>query len=150
MSSNIYYSLKKKLILQMKAKESDNVTISRLIINEMNMQCLNSGVPSPISDEEATKVLLRMAKQRKDSISQFKDAARLDLAQKEEAQLEIITKLLPQQLSESETKDLVVKIISEKNIIKSSEMGIIMKDINNMPAGTIDKSLVIKIIKQIL
>jgi uncharacterized protein len=150
MSSKIYLSLKKGLSWQMKAKDSENVTITRLIINEMNMYCLNASAPSPISDGEAIKVLLKMSKQRKDSIGQFKDAHRLDLVQKEEIQLKTIINLLPAQLGASETKEIVAKIITDKNITKSSEMGIIMKEINNMPAGTIDKSLVIKIIKEIL
>lgn len=150
MSDSIFSDLKKNLILQMKAKDSVNVTISRLIINEMNMHCLNASIQPPISDEDAMKVLLKMSKQRKDSISQFKEANRLDLVEKEEVQLKVIANLLPQQLSEEKTKDLITKIISEKNITKSSEMGLIMKEINTMPAGTIDKALAIKIIKEIL
>lgn len=150
MSDTIFSNLKKELVVQMKAKDSVNVTITRSIINEMNMHCLNNNVPSPISDDEATKVLLKMSKQRKDSIAQFKEAERLDLAEKEEMQLKVISDLLPKQLDEAETKELVTKIIAEKNITKSSEMGMIMKEISAMPAGTVDKALATKIIKEIL
>lgn len=95
----------------MKGGQSERVGTLRLLRGSMSNERIKLG--HELSDDEALKVLQREAKQRRDSIEQYTNAGRAELAAKERAELEIIESYLPQPLSEDELKALVSQAAAE-------------------------------------
>ena len=83
------------------------------------------------SDDEIISILKRMAKQRKDSINQFKEGGRPDLEEIEQNELELLDKYLPQALNGDALKDALQAIISEHNFSGMQDMGNVMKELRS-------------------
>ena len=80
-------------------------------------------------DEDIVAILKRMAKQRKDSIQQYKDGGRPDLEEIEQKELDLLATYLPQALSGDALKTVISEIISEKGFSGMQEMGNVMKEL---------------------
>ena len=89
-----------------------------------------------------------MIKQRKDSSSQFKSAGRDELAQKEEREIKTLSEFLPEQLSEEEIKDLVIKSIIDLNAETPKDIGKVVGFLKSNLQGKADMSLVSKLVKE--
>jgi uncharacterized protein YqeY len=89
-----------------------------------------------------------MIKQRNDSISQFKSGGRNDLAEKEEKEVEILSKYKPEQLSEEEVTRKVKEAIETSGASSMQDMGKVMGILNSSLAGSADMSMVSKIVKE--
>ena len=89
-----------------------------------------------------------MIKQRKDSISQFETANRMELAQKEKDEIEIIQNYLPEQLSEEELSVLINEVINEINAESIKDMGKVMGHLKGSIGDSADMGLVSKIVKE--
>ena len=96
---------------------------------------MNAG--KSISDEVCMKVLKKAVKSHNDSISQFKDAGRIDLLEKEEAELKVLEEFLPKMLSEEAVQTIVLKVIADNKIeeVKKS-FGQVMKLLNSHPESS--------------
>ena len=81
------------------------------------------------ADEDIVAILKRMAKQRKDSIQQYKDGGRPDLEEIEQKELDLLATYLPQALSGDALKEAISEIISEKGFSGMQEMGNVMKEL---------------------
>ena len=81
------------------------------------------------ADEDIVAILKRMAKQRKDSIQQYKDGGRPDLEEIEQKELDLLATYLPQALGGDELKKAISEIISEKGFSGMQEMGNVMKEL---------------------
>ncbi len=81
------------------------------------------------ADEDIVAILKRMAKQRKDSIQQYKDGGRPDLEEIEQKELDLLATYLPQALSGDALKVAISEIISEKGFGGMQEMGNVMKEL---------------------
>ena len=81
------------------------------------------------TDEDVVAILKRMAKQRKDSIQQYKDGGRPDLEEIEQKELDLLAKYLPQALGGDALKEAISEIISEKGFSGMQEMGNVMKEL---------------------
>ena len=89
-----------------------------------------------------------MIKQRKDSIAQFTEGGRADLADKEELEVTILSKYKPQQLNESEISEKVQSAISESGASTMQDIGKVMGILkSSIQAGTADMGIVSKIVK---
>ena len=150
MSLSIYEIVLADIKTAMKSREKDKLECLRLIANEVKMHAINNKLALPASNSISINILTKMVKQRNVSISQFEKAGREDLAQKEQAQLALIKEYLPTQLTETETKQLVSKIINSSGIESGKQIGLLMVEVKKLPAGTIDMSLVSKIAKELL
>lgn len=99
-----------------------------------------------LTDEEALSVMTRLAKQRKDSIAQYRAGGRDDLVKEEEAQLSVITAYLPQMMSRAEIEPLVRAKMAELGITdktKSGQLvGMLMKDLKGKAEGDDVKAVV--------
>ena len=80
-----------------------------------------------LEDAEAMQVLLGLVRQRKDSIEQFTKGGRLDLAEKESAEIKVIQEYLPPTLGEAEIERVVDAVISEMGATSIKDMGKVMK-----------------------
>jgi len=83
------------------------------------------------SDDDIISILKRMAKQRKDSIQQYKDGGRPDLEEIEQNELDLLDKYLPQALKGDALKDALQAIISENNFSGMQDMGNVMKELRS-------------------
>ena len=104
----------------------------------------------PLSADEEMKLLVKQAKQRRDSIQQFQDNNRQDLADTEIEELEVIERFLPQQLSEDELKAEITKIIETTGASSMKDMGKVMGMANKSLAGRADGKAISVIVKQML
>ena len=109
----------------MKAKDADRLSTLRMVkANLMNRQIEKGG---ELSDDEVTKALQSLVKQRRDSIEQYEKAGRSELAAKEQSEISVIETYLPQAASSEEIAEAVAEAISESGATSMKEMGAVMK-----------------------
>jgi len=124
-------SLKEKLVADMtqamKDKNANKLSTLRMakaaLMNEENKR----GAGTTLTDDEVTKVLQSLVKQRKDSIAQYESAGRAELAEKEQAELTVLEEYLPQAASAEEIASAVDEAISETGASSMKDMGTVMK-----------------------
>jgi uncharacterized protein YqeY len=109
----------------MKAKDAPRLSALRMVkALVMNREIEKGG---ELSDEEMTKALQSLVKQRRDSIEQYEKAGRQELADKEQAEIEVIEAYLPQAATREEIEQAVSAAISETGASSMREMGAVMK-----------------------
>ena len=101
-----------------------------------------------VDDAKALQIINKMIKQRNDSISQFKDGGSDDLAEKEQKEVDILSKYKPQQLSEEEITSKVVEAIKESGADSMQDIGKVMGLLKSSLAGSADMGIVSKIVKE--
>lgn len=105
---------------------------------------------SQLNDEEITEVISSEIKKRKEAIIEYKKGNRLDLAEKEKKEKEVLEKYLPAQMSEEEIKKIVEKIITKVGASSIKDMGKVMKELSAVVRGKADMTLVSKIVRELL
>ena len=98
-------------------------------------------------DAKALQIINKMIKQRKDSISQFKSGGREDLADKEQEEVNILSKYKPEQLSEEEVTTKVKDAIQDSGASSMQDIGKVMGVLKSSLAGSADMGMVSKIVK---
>lgn len=111
----------------LKNRDSLRLNVLRMLKSEIKYKEIELG--SELSDDEVISVLSSSVKKRKDSIQQFEKGGRDDLASKEKAELELVLKYLPEQLTEEELSQIINQAIKETNAIGSSDLGKVMKQV---------------------
>ena len=101
-----------------------------------------------VDDAKALQIINKMIKQRNDSISQLRDGGRDDLAEKEQKEVDILSKYKPQQLSEEEITSKVVEAIKESGADSMQDIGKVMGLLKSSLAGSADMGIVSKIVKE--
>lgn len=101
-----------------------------------------------LSDEEVLEVINRAVKQRRDAIEQYKSGGREDLAEKENAEVEILSAYMPPQMSEEEVAAEVKKIIAETGATSKAETGKVMGAAMGRLKGKADGNIVKKIVEE--
>lgn len=130
----------------MKAREKDRVAALRLITAEFKRVEVDERIE--VEDDRALQILDKMVKQRKDSHTQYVDAGRTDLADKEAAEMAIIQEFLPAQLSEDEIAAIVAAAIAETGASSMKDMGQVMGIVKPQVQGRGDMGAVSKLVKQ--
>ena len=95
-------------------------------------------------------VLSRAVKTRRDSIQSYVEGGRQDLADKEQAEIEVIERYLPKQLSEDETREAIAGIIEELDLSSKKDLGKVMKEVKARYPGQVDGRLASSIAAQLL
>ena len=103
-----------------------------------------------LTQEEELALLMRQAKQRKDSMEQFESAGRQDLADAEKLELEVIQQFLPEQMSEEDLEKIIIEIIAEVKAETMKDMGKVMGMATKKLAGKADGKTISKKVKQLL
>ena len=124
MSDALLSSIQEEVKTALKSGEKFRASTLRLIVSALKLEEKNKA--KALTDNEALEILTKMIKQRKDSISQFETANRMELAQKEKDEIEIIQNYLPEQLSEEELSVLINEVIKEINAESIKDMGKVM------------------------
>ncbi len=123
------------LTAAMKAKDANRTSVLRMakaaLMNEQNKK----GANYELNDEEITKILQSLVKQRKDSIDQYEKAGRNELAEKEKTELAVIEDYLPQAATQEEIERAVAEAVSETGASSIKEMGAVMKAAQTKLAG---------------
>ena len=100
-----------------------------------------------VDDTKALQIINKMIKQRNDSISQFRDGGRDDLANKEQSEVDILSKYKPAQLSEEEVAVKVNEAIEQSGASSMQDMGKVMGQLKSL-AGSADMGLISKLVKE--
>lgn len=131
----------------MKNKEKDKLTVIRMVKASLQNEGIKLG-KNELSKEEDLTVLSRELKQRKDSLQEFKNADRLDLVEKTQAEIDVLVDYMPEQLSEEEVSAIVKQTIAEVNATSKEDMGKVMGALMPKVKGKADGSLVNKLVQQ--
>ena len=108
------------------------------------------GANDTVSDEAAIKIIQKLVKQGRESAELYQSQKRDDLAQEELAQVAIMEKYLPEQMSEEEIRSVVKEIIAELGVTTPQEMGKVMGTATKRLAGKADGRVISGIVKSIL
>ena len=134
----------------MRAKDSLRLEALRAIKSAVMLEQTSSATGTTLTDEQETKLVQKLVKQRKDSAQIFKDQNRPDLVEPEEAQAKIIAEFLPAQLSEEEITKIVGDIIAQTGAEGMKDMGKVMGMASKQMAGTANGKTISTIVKQLL
>lgn len=137
--------------LAMKARDSARLSTLRLIsaaIKDREIAARAGDTEYPgLSDADLTAILSRMVKQRQESARAYEEGGRLELAEKEEAEIIVIQSYLPRQLSADETRDAIAAVIADLGASTVRDMGRVMTELRNRHAGQMDFGAVGPMIK---
>lgn len=125
----------------MRARDQQALTTVRLILaalKDRDIQARSEGQGDGISDDEILDMLTKMVKQRREAMSLYEKGNRQDLVDKEQNEIEVIQRFLPQQLSEAELETAVQQAIGELEADSVKDMGRVMGVLKQRYAGRMD------------
>ena len=134
----------------MRAKDTVALEALRAIKSEMLLAATSSGSKEELTEDEEVKLLQRLVKTRKESARIFTEQNRPDLAEPELAQVAVIEKFLPAQLSEEEVEAVIAKIIAETGASGIASMGKVMGLASAQLGGTAEGKTISAIVKKLL
>ncbi len=133
-------TIQKEVIAAMKGGNKERTAALRLIqakIKDRDIE-LRTSEKKGEDDEIVTDVLLKMAKQRKESIAMYRDGGRDELAAQEEAELAVIEEFLPKQMDEAETKAAIEQAKADTGAASIKAMGKVMAELKSRHGATLD------------
>ncbi len=125
----------------MKSKEADRLSTLRLInaaIKDKDIALRGEGDDKTVTDADVLPIMGRMVKQRQESARAYDEGGRLELAEKERAEIKVIEEFLPKQLSEAETEAAVDAAISAVGAESIRDMGKVMGELKGKYTGQMD------------
>lgn len=145
-------SLKERLLNDLKQSMKEKDTIKKSCVTMVRAAILQAEKDKKVElkDDEIVDIIAKQLKQRRDSLQDFKKADRQDLIEQTQKEIDVLTKYLPQQLSEDEIKQIVIETIREVGATSMKGMGKVMGAIMPKVKGKADGSLVNKFVKQYL
>ena len=139
-------------VTAMKAKDKERTATLRLIgakIKDRDIE-LRTADKKPEDDELVTDVLMKMAKQRRESIAMYEGGGRQELADKEQGELVVIEEFLPQQMSEDETRAAIAQIKADTGADGMKDMGKVMSELKARHGATLDMTKASGLVKEAL
>jgi len=134
----------------MKAKDEALLRSVRAIKAEIIKAKTEPGANGVITEDGEMKLLQKMVKQRKDSLSIFQQQNREDLAKKEMEEIEVLEKFLPAQLSQAELKTAIAAIIISVGAVSIQDLGKVMGSASKQLAGKADGKAIAEAVKALL
>ena len=129
--------------------DKDDMTRDTLRMFKSEVQKFEIDSKETVDDAKALQIINKMIKQRNDSITQFTNGGRTDLAEKEQEEVKVLSKYKPEQLDEAQIADKVKDAIADTGASNMQDIGNVMGILkNSIPAGTADMGLVSKIVKE--
>ncbi|MCC5932958.1 MAG: GatB/YqeY domain-containing protein [Candidatus Cyclonatronum sp.] len=147
----LYDTLLADLKESMKAREERRTLVLRSLksgVLEKEITNRTGGARSEITDELVIEVITKAAKQRRDSLDQYRNAGREDLAEIEEQELAIIETYLPKQLSKEEVEAIVDEVIAQTGAASVKDMGKVMGQLMPKVKGKADGKLVNTVVRE--
>lgn len=130
----------------MKGGDKPRLAVIRLILAAIKQREVDERIE--LNDEQVLAVLDKMVKQRRDSITQYRDAGREDLASAEEAEVEIIQAYLPEALSDDEIAAIIKAAIADTGASSMQDMGKVMGKVKPQVQGRADMGAVSGLVKK--
>ena len=138
--------LEKDMIEAMKAKDKDRLTVIRMVKAGLKQEQIDH--KKEINDDLLIDVVNKQIKMRKDSISEFEKGGRQDLIDATQAEIDILMKYLPEQLSSEEVEKIINEIFEEVKPEGQKDMGKVMKEAQAKLKGKADMKEVSSIIRE--
>jgi len=130
----------------LKAKDESRVSTLRLL--KSALKNLEIEKQEELKDEDIVAAIKKQAKQRKDSIEEFKKGNRQDLVEKEAKELAVLKEYLPEEMSQEELAEIVKSAISESGATSAKDMGLVMKEAMAKVGGRADGKAVSAMVKE--
>jgi len=147
---NLEKNIMAELKTAMLAKDEKTVRSLRAIKAAILLAKTAEGGSGELKDEDEIKLLQKMVKQRKDSLEIFQQQSRIDLARKEQEEIEVIERFLPTQMSSEELQLEIKKVIAETGATSSADMGKVMGAATKKLAGKADGKTISTMVKELL
>ena len=133
---DIQARLNEDMVVAAKAKDKIRLSAIRMLKTALHNKEID--LMRPLNETETMQILSALVKQRKDSIEQFAKGGRMDLVEKEEAELKILQDFMPAQMSDEDVEALIQKAIDEVGAVSVKDMGKVMKVLMPQIAGRAD------------
>ena len=145
----LYDKISKDMVEAMKAHDKDSVSTLRLLKSAIDKYLIDNKMERhDASDEVVIDVISKQVKTHKESIEQFKAGNRQDLIDGLNREIDLLSKYLPEQLSEEELTKVIDEVFDKVKPTSIKDMGLIMKEIKPLVAGKADMGMVNKIVKE--
>ena len=143
----LYETITNDMKEAMKSKDKDALNTLRLLKSAIDLYLVNNKLDrNNASDEVVIDVVSKQVKTHKESIEEFKKANRTDLVEGLEKEIALLTKYLPEQLSEEEVRNVVDQVFEQVKPTSMKDMGALMKELTPLLKGKADMKLVNTII----
>lgn len=129
----------------MRAHDADRLSTIRLLLAAVKQREIDEKIEA--TDAQVTEVIAKMVKQRRDSIQQYRAGGREDLAQKEQAEIDVLSGYLPKQLSDEEIGAIIDDAIAQSGLSGMAAMGKVMGAVKAKVAGRADLGKVSALVK---
>ena len=146
MADSIRHLIEEAVKSSMRERNKERTSTLRMALSELKKEEIDNKIE--LSNEDSIKILQRMIKQRKESMSQFLNAQRNDLAEKEESEIVILQDFLPEQMSEDDINKLVIEAINETDAKEPQDIGKVMGFLKTKIQGNADMGVVSKLVKE--
>jgi uncharacterized protein YqeY len=130
----------------MRAKDKPRLSTLRLVLAELKKVEVDERIDLP--EDRIISILDKMIKQRRDSVKQYTDGDRPELAAAEAAEIEVIQEFMPSALSEAEITAIVDKAIADEGASSMQDMGKVMNAVRPQLAGRADMAVISQLVKQ--
>ena len=146
MADSIRHLIEEAVKSSMRERNKDRTSTLRMALSELKKEEIDNKIE--LSNEGSIKILQRMIKQRKESMSQFLNAQRNDLAEKEESEIVILQDFLPEQMSVDDINKLVIEAINETEAKEPQDIGKVMGFLKTKIQGNADMGIVSNLVKE--
>ena len=146
MADSIRHLIEEAVKSSMRERNKERTATLRMALSELKKEEIDNKIE--LSNEDSIKILQRMIKQRKESMSQFLNAQRNDLAEKEESEIVILQDFLPEQMSEEDINKLVIEAINETDAKELKDIGKVMAFLKTKIQGNADMGIVSKLVRE--
>jgi len=143
--------LEEKILNDYKQSMKDKDALKSSVLSFLRAEAINTAIAKKkkaLDDSEVIAVIKKQIKQRQDSIEQFTKGNRLEMAEKEKKELEILKAYLPPELPEEEIKKIIEEAITATGASGMKDMGKLMKEVNAKVAGQADGKLVSDLVRE--
>ena len=147
---NLEQRIMPELKAAMLAKDEKTMRSLRAIKAAIIVAKTAEGAGGELKEDEETRLLQKLVKQRRDSLEIFRQQNREDLALKEQEEIEVIERFLPKQLSADELREEVRQVIAETGAISPADMGKVMGAANKKLSGKADGKTISAVVKELL
>ena len=145
----LYDKISKDMVEAMKSKDKDTVSTLRLLKSAIDLYLINNKMERhDASDEVVIEVVSKQVKTHKESIEQFKAGNRQDLIDGLNREIDLLSKYLPEQLSEEELNKIIDEVFDKVKPTSMKDMGAIMKELKPLVTGKADMKEVNTLIRE--
>ncbi|MBE6153124.1 MAG: GatB/YqeY domain-containing protein [Firmicutes bacterium] len=142
-------SLKQKIYddmtTAMKSKDKETLSVLRMVKGSIQLEEINK--KKELEDDDVIAVISKQIKTRKDANSEFEKGNRQDLIDKNNQEISILNRYMPEQLDSSEIEEIITEAMTRLEVTTQKQMGLLMKDIMPKLKGKADMSVVNELIK---